>query len=320
MTLIVTIGGAGLGIVFDVERPAGPGETAFADDVSTINGGKASNQAIGAVALGAEAAIITAVGTDVFEPLVTGPLRVHGVDTRAVIVQPDAATMVGAVMVDRAGENRITIAPGALARLTPEQVRTHAPLIAAADVCIISLEIDHGAALEALRLARAAGITTILDPAPAPPQSVSAQVLPLADWVTPNESEAAGLAGLGFDPKAGGGGADADDLEALAEEIVRRGAHAVALTAGPAGVLLARPGQPSAWVPAPTVPVDELVDTVGAGDAFDAAFAVALARGWEPREAAAMACEAGSRICRGRGFVEALDEWHGFEVPVRMGT
>ncbi len=301
---LVAVGGAGLGIRFDVERPAAAGETVFARSVSTVNGGKASNQAIGAAVFGADASIISAIGRDEFAPLIRGALVQHGVDVRSMVEFPDQHSMVGAVMVDERGENFITLAPGALARLTAVDVRAHSGAIEGADICVVSLEIAIEAAIEALRIAREHGVTTVLNAAPAPPAERAAELLSLADWATPNESEAAAMYGRHGSP------------EDRALALLAYGARGVVMTLGPEGALVAA-GSSFERIPTIHVPDDEMVDTAGAGDAFNAAFAVSLASGLDVLDAAHLGCQAGSRICRGPGFVEALDQLEGLCVPVR---
>ncbi len=302
---LVAVGGVGLGIRFDVERPAAAGETAFARNVSTINGGKASNQAIGAALFGADASIISAIGGDEFAPLVRDQLVRHGVDVRSLVEFPGHHSMVGAVMVDGRGENYITLAPGALAQLTADDVRTHAGAIEGADICVVSLEISIAAATEALRIARDHGVTTVLNPAPAPPPTEATALLALADWVTPNESEATAMCGECGSP------------EERARALLDRGARGVVMTLGPDGALVAT-GSSSQRVATTAVPDDQMVDTAGAGDAFNSAFAVALASGLATLDAVSLGCQAGSRICRGPGFVEALDQLRGLAVPARI--
>lgn len=302
---LVAVGGVGLGVRFDVERPASAGETALARSVSVVNGGKASNQAIGAARFGADVAIISAIGRDEFAPLLRAPLADHGVDIRSLVEFVGENSMVGAVMVDVHGENYITLAPGALARLTAVDVREHAGAIEGADVCVVSLEISTEAAAEALSIARSHGVITVLNPAPAPPADRAAELYSLADWVTPNESEAAAMCGTCGSPE--------DHVAALLD----LGARGVVVTLGPDGAIVATTGS-SQRVPAAPIPDDEMVDTSGAGDAFNAAFATALATGMDPVEAAALGCQAGSRVCRGPGFVEALDELAGLHVPARV--
>lgn len=302
---LVAVGGVGLGVRFDVDRPASAGATVLARSVSTVNGGKASNQAIGASIFGADAALISAIGRDEFAPLIRQPLIRYGVDIRSLVEFPQHHSMVGAVMVDERGENYITLAPGALAQISALDVREHSGAIEGADVCVVSLEISIDAAAEALRIARSHGVTTVLNPAPAPPPERVAELFALADWVIPNENEAAALGSQGGSP------------EEHARALLDKGARGVVITLGSEGALVAKA---SSLERVPTTPVadDEMVDTSGAGDAFNAAFAVALATGIDIADAVALGCEAGSRICRGPGFVEALDQLEGLSVPARV--
>jgi len=302
---LVAVGGVGLGVRFPVERPASAGETAFAQSVSVVNGGKASNQAIGASVFGADAALISAIGRDEFAPLVRAPLVRYGVDVRSLVEFPEHHSMVGVVMVDQRGENYITLAPGALAQISAVDVREHAGAIEGADVCVVSLEISIDAAAEALRIARLHGVTTVLNPAPAPPPDRAAELFSLADWVIPNESEAAAMGSGGSSP------------EEYARALIDQGTRGVIITLGSEGALVATSSSLER-VPSMPVPDDEMVDTSGAGDAFNAAFAVALASGIDLSGAVALGCAAGSRICRGPGFVEALGQLEGLRVPARV--
>ena len=275
------------------------GETVLASSLAMINGGKASNQAIAAASLGARASIVTAIGHDSFGSVARGVWDSHGVHQDAVIEIPDASTMVGAVLVDKMGDNRITVAPGALSRLDAVLVESVGQVIRDASVCVVSLEIPVDAAVAALRIARSAGVPAVLDPAPAPadPGDVG-RLLALADWVTPNETEAEQLTGI-IDP------------EAAALALRKAGALGVAVTLGARGVLLAD-GRGTRVIPSP--PVGQLIDTAGAGDAFAAAFSMALAVGLDADESARIGVEAGSLVCRGPGFVETLGEL----APVRQ--
>ena len=184
-------------------------------------------------------------------------------------------------------------------------MREHAGAIEGADVCIVSLEISIDAAAEALRIARLHGVTTVLNPAPAPPPRRAVELFSLADWVIPNENEAAAMGSQGGSP------------DEHARALLEQGARGVVITLGSEGALVATASSLQR-IPTMPVPDDEMVDTSGAGDAFNAAFAVAMAAGIDVFGAVALGCEAGSRICRGPGFVEALDQLEGLSVPARV--
>lgn len=298
---VCTVGGSGVGLSFRVPRRALAGETLVSDSLSYVNGGKAANQAIGAVKLGSTSCIITAMGNDPMGDLATATLRDHGVDVTGVVIDQDAATMLGVLMIEPSGENSIVIAPGALSAMSAATIDSRAELIRSSDVCLVSLEIPVSAAAHALSVARTNGVLAILNPAPAPaadPTAIS-QLLPLCDVITPNETEAHFLTGE-------------TQPEQQAAAMLELGAHAVVITLGSRGALIQSRGGQAVMVPA--VPV-RVVDTSGAGDAFNAALAVALIRGLNLSEAAHFGCRAAALIVQAPAFVEALHVWDGLDGP-----
>lgn len=287
---IAVVGSYGVGLTFEVERAPRAGETVGASHFRIDHGGKGSNQAIGAARLGAEVSFLTAVGADVFGRRARELWDAEQVDARAVVEVP-LATMSGAILVEASGENRIVIAPGALDELRPQHVDAFAAQIAAADVCLVQLEIPAETAAHALAVARRSGTTTVLNPAPAPARPLAGDVLRLVDHLTPNTSEARSLAGT-----------DGDAAE-IAQRLRQAGAETVVLTVGADGALLAA-GDTVERVP--TVPTAHVVDTTGAGDAFNAAFAVALAEGRSAAAAVRWGCAAGAHMVEHAGVVPGL--------------
>lgn len=292
---VAVVGGAGVGLVFAVDRSPEAGESVFANSVIMMSGGKAANQAIGAAYLGASTAFVSAVGDDPFRAPALERLIEHGVDVSHVVTMADDGTMLGAVIVDRTADNRIVIAPNALAALSADDVERAESVIARADVCLVGLEIPVEPAVAALRIARRNGVRTVLNPAPSPPVESVSELLAFADIVTPNLSEAQAMTG------------SADGTaESYASALRAAGAGVVVVTLGAEGVLVDGEGT-TARIGAPCV--EDVTDTSGAGDAFNAAFAVALAAGAELADACEAGCDAGSRIVQGPGFVEALHTW-----------
>jgi ribokinase len=175
--------------------------------------------------------------------------------------------MTAAILVEAGGNNRIVIVPGALSALTPEHVDAFGPQIAAADVLLVQLEIPVETALHALETARAAGVRTVLNPAPAPPSAIA----PAADYLTPNESEAFAVEGA-------------------------------------EGTLVVTLGEQGARIRDTQVPAfpARAVDTTGAGDAFCAAFAVALAEGADDVDAVRWGCAAGAHMVEHEGVIPGL--------------
>jgi ribokinase len=270
---VTVVGSYGVGLTFGVERVPERGETVVGHTFRIDHGGKGSNQAIGAARLGARVDLLTAVGEDTFGSGALALWAAEGVDASGVARVP-LPTMAGAILVDAAGENRIVIVPGALAALTPAHVDAFAPAIAAADVCLVQLEIPVETARRALEVARRADVRTVLNPAPASSGPLPASMLELVDYLTPNESEAAALG------SAAGR------------------ARTVVLTLGANGAQLG-----SERVAAFSATV---VDTTGAGDAFNAAFAVALAERRPELDAVRWGCAAGAHMVERAGVIPGL--------------
>jgi len=266
VTRIAVVGSYGVGLTFGVERAPERGETLVGTLFRTDHGGKGSNQAVGAARLGAEVAFLTAVGNDTFGDGAFELWGEEGVDASGV-VRSDRPTMTAVILVEASGDNRIVIVPGALSTLTPEHVDAFATQIAAADVLLVQLEIPVDTALHALELGREAGVRTILNPAPAPPSAIA----PAADYLTPNESE-------------------------------------VFAVDGAEGTLVVTLGEQGARLRGDQVPAfpARAVDTTGAGDAFCAAFAVALAEGEEDRDAVRWGCAAGAHMVEHDGVIPGL--------------
>jgi len=182
-------------------------------------------------------------------------------------VVAEEATMAGAILVEASGQNRIVIAPGALSRLEPAHVEAFAPRIETADVLLVQLEIPLAGALRALELADDAGVPAILNPAPAPSRPIAVRCA----YVTPNEGEAEAVAG------------------ARARTVVTLGERGARLGDTPVPAFAAR-----------------AVDTTGAGDAFNAAFAVALAEGRDELDAVRFGCAAGAFMVEREGVLPGL--------------
>ena len=265
MARVAVVGSYGVGLTVELDRVPEAGETVIGRAFRTDHGGKGSNQAVGAARLGAEVDFLTAIGEDAFGRGALELWEQEGVRVEAVLT--DAATMVAPILVEPSGQNRIMVVPGALAELSPSHVDDFAERIAAADVCVVQLEIPVATALYALTVARREGVRTILNPAPAPREPIAATV----DYVTPNETEAAAVTGV-----------EGTKVLTLGEQGAQLGDTAV---------------------PAFRAAV---VDTTGAGDAFTAAFAVALAEGRDDLEAVRWGCAAGAHMVEHPGVVPGL--------------
>jgi ribokinase len=222
--------------------------------------------------------MITRLGRDAFGDIARNAWGADGVDTSAVIADADAPTGAAFIFVStETGNNAIIVESGAAGRISVDDVRAARDLIRGAKVFVTQFEQPVPAAIEGLRIAREAGVTAILNPAPALP--VDDSIFPLCDYISPNETEATALTGIPVDT--------VDDARRAAADLVRRGARNALITLGERGALLYG-ADGDHMVPA--IPVSKVVDTTGAGDAFNAGFAVALAEGRSPAEAVRFGC------------------------------
>lgn len=262
---------------FRADRLPQMGETLLGQSFALGPGGKGSNQAVAAARAGGEAFIVTKLGQDAFGDMALAVWAEAGV-TPAITRHADSYTGAAFIFLDAAtGDNAIIVAPGVAATLSPEDVQAQAALIAGASVFLTQLEQPMEAAMEALCIAREGGARTILNPAPA--AVLPAGMLALCDYVTPNETEAEALTGI---PVA----TEAQAIQA-AKALCALGAGAAIITLGERGALY-HDGQRSVLVPAFTA--GSVVETTGAGDAFNGGFATALAEGWDPLDAVRFGC------------------------------
>lgn len=259
------------------------GETVVGESFATGHGGKGANQAAMAALLGAQVEMVACVGDDVFGAEAVQNFRSLGVQTTGVRVVDNTANGAASIWVDRVGENRIVIVPGANAHMTPADVSAELSRVGHVDAVVCQLEIPMECVAVALEAGRRLGALTILNPAPMAP--VPIEILELADWITPNESEFALLR----DQVLGRRG---DDVASDAVALTSRLGAGVVVTQGDRGALVCPPDAGVTSIPTKRVRV---LDTSGAGDAFSGAFAYALtSRYASPVTAAAFACACAS--------------------------
>ena len=292
-----------------------PGETVLASAGATFGaGGKGANQAVAAARLGAAVSMVGCCGDDEFGARLRAGLAAEGIGVAGLRAVPGVASGLALITVDPAGENSIAVAAGANGLAGDAEVR--AAFAQPCDVLVLSAEIPVPVLGAALRRARAGGVRTVLNLAPVP-EGAAGLLAECPGWLVVNAQEAAALAGLGW---KGGGGADArgggqgepDGSPPQNEAALGRDAAAglaaglggghVVVTLGAAGAALAGP---AGTVMVPGFPVTA-VDTVGAGDAFVGALAVALASGLGPAGAVTAACAAGAAAATRRGAQAAL--------------
>jgi len=261
---IVVVGSSNTDLVVTLPALPKPGETLLGGDLLTAQGGKGANQAVAAARLGAAVTLVGCVGDDDFGATSLAQYAREGMDTSRIRVVAGAPSGVALIFVGATGENMIAVAPGANLRLTPADIEAAAPVIQAADVLLLQLETPLATVLSAARLAHAAGVKVILNPAPAQP--LPASLLALVDVLTPNEREALLVSGLPADAAP----------TAAAARLHSLGIKTVVITLGAAGALIKTAEQAAFTAPGFRVPA---VDTVAAGDAFNGGLAVALAQG-----------------------------------------
>lgn len=269
---VIVVGSVNMDLVFtEVERIPGPGETVSGGSFQVLPGGKGANQVSAAARLGAHAMFVARIGTDDFGDRALDDLAASGVEL-GLIERVRESTGVAAVVIDRDHENAIIIAPGANAELRPDSVSV-APDVEDA-VVLACLEVPLDTVVAWARVARERGWRFVLNPAPA--RELPDELLALVTVLTPNQHELEVM------------GRSADDLLAA-------GVEAVVVTLGGDGAELHRRDQPiTKQRPYPV----EVVDTTGAGDAFNGALAVALAEGGSIEQALARGAAAGALATR----------------------
>ncbi|MBT2144132.1 MULTISPECIES: ribokinase [unclassified Rhodanobacter] len=258
MTRIVVVGSINMDLVTQAPRFVGPGETILGERFLTVPGGKGANQAVAAARLGAEVALVGAIGDDAFGRQLREGLAAEKVDLSHVAQLDDSASGTASITV-AGGENQIIVVPAANARVAPAQVEGAQSLIARADAVLVQMEIPLETVEATLRLGHRLGVPVILNPAPA--QKLPTDWLQLARYVTPNQHELAIL--LGADPD--------EDFRSL----MQRAPCPVVLTRGGEGAWYREQGEPLHQSGFNV----EVVDSTGAGDTFNAALAVFLHEG-----------------------------------------
>jgi ribokinase len=265
---IVVVGSSNTDMVVRAEHLPVRGETVLGEKFIMTAGGKGANQAVAAARLGAEVTFVARVGRDVFGEKALAGYQAAGINTDYIVRDAEAASGVALIVVDHQAENIIAVAPGSNGRLAPSDVAAAGPVIQNADFVLLQLEIPLEAVRAAIELAKRHNVRVMLNPAPA--ASLPVDLLRLVDVLTPNESEATNLAGC-----------ERYTVEDALPAFVSRGPSSVIVTLGSRGCDVLADGQVQH---VPSFPV-EAVDTTGAGDCFNAALAVALARGLRMVEA-----------------------------------
>ena len=295
---IVVVGSTNTDLVTRVAHIPAPGETILGGDLEIVAGGKGANQAVAAARLGGDVTFVARVGDDAFGQTAMAGFAREGLNTDYVTVTPGVASGVALIAVsETTGENSIVVAPGANARLSPEDVDAARAAFDGARAVVISLEVPLETVARAVGAAHARKIPVIINPAPA--RRLPPDLLAKVSVLTPNESEALLLVGRAAHADEE---ASEPDVASLATELLATGVGVVVVTLGASGALVATP---DGIEHIPTVPV-QAVDTVAAGDCFTGALAVELASGRALRDAVRFATAAAALSVTRRGAQPAL--------------
>lgn len=258
---ILVIGSLNMDLVVQAKRTPERGETILGEDIHFIPGGKGANQAIALARLGAETMMIGAVGLDSFGQELLKALETDGVDTSGIKILDQVATGVASILL-AGGDNSIIVVPGANAQCLPQDLDQHEEKIKEADLIVLQLEIPLQTVEYAVGLAKKWRKPVLLNPAPA--QTLPVKLLQQIDYITPNRSELALLADSG----------QASSLEEEMDKLIDMGVSNCITTLGAEGAAFKAKGEKLCLIGGHKV---QVVDTTGAGDAFNGGLAYALA-------------------------------------------
>jgi ribokinase len=264
-------------LAFRAGRMPAIGETILGSGFAMGPGGKGSNQAVASARAGAKTHFISRLGKDPFGDNALAMYRQEGIVPH--IAQSDT-TPTGAAFIyvnDKTGDNAIIVVAGAAGEIAISDVEAARDAISSSRVFVTQLEQPIPAAMRGLEIAKQADVITVFNPAPAAPLEDS--IYPLVDYFTPNESEASAMVGFPV--------VSVDDAKRAGDALLKRGVGTALITLGEKGALFHNRDR-SELVPA--FHAGQVVETAGAGDAFNGGFAAALSRGVEPFQAARFGC------------------------------
>ena len=274
---VVVMGSFVADLTFRTSRLPRWGETVMGSSFRLGPGGKGSNQAVAAARLNSEVVFISKLGRDMFGEMARRMYSEESINSQFVFETTELTGGATIIVDELKGENAIVVVPGACFQLTPDEVNRARTTIEGSAVFMTQLELPIPVVEHGLKLAKELGVPTILNPAPA--HSLPESIYPLCDYLTPNETEAAELAGRTI--------ASADDAELAANVLLSRGVRNVVVTLGAQGALVKNENltqRVAACI------AGAVVETTGAGDAFNGGFAVAIAEGMDIVAATRFGC------------------------------
>jgi ribokinase len=298
---IIVFGSINIDLVATAPRLPIAGETLLGDTFLKVPGGKGANQAVALAKLGTPTQMVGRVGADSFRVELVQNLQDAGVQTDNVFVDETVSSGVAMITVAHNGDNEIIVIPGANGKVNQEDVKRLSRIIPNAKALLLQLEIPINTVVAAAQTAKNANITVILDPAPAQ-ADLPAQLYPLIDIITPNEVEAGQLVGFPVDGE--------DAAAKAAGVLLQRGVKNAIVKLGAKGVVCATEEEVF-FVPAFSV---EAVDTVAAGDAFNAGLAAALYTGLSLHQAVVWGAAAGALAATKLGSQTSLPDSFTFDT------
>lgn len=298
MAKILVVGSINMDLVVRVPHAPKPGETVLGGDFETFPGGKGANQAVAASRMKGDVTMVGRVGQDNFgDTLIQGMVK-DKIKTTHVIKDSNAPTGIAMIAVAADGENLIVVASGANLQVSVEDVNNARSLMSETDLLLLQLECPLETVAAAVELAKAYDVPIVLNPAPA--QLLTKAVLMKIDFLTPNEHELSLLTGE-------------DDIENAIHKLQEWGVKNLVITLGPNGARVINENIDQ------HIPAHEItaVDTTAAGDAFNGAFAVALAEGMPFLKAVRYGMAAGALAATKRGAQPSLPTRDAVENLIR---
>ena len=289
---ITIVGSYNVGLFLKGERLPKKGETIIGDSFQESGGGKGSNQAVAAALLGADTSFVCRIGDDQYGQNALKMYGKFGISTDYVFMDQTIHSGISVILIDNAGNNMISVVPGANYRLSKTDIDSASLLFRSSVMVGFQLENKLDTVLYGIRVAKETGAQVILDPAPA--LVLPDDIFPLLDYIKPNETEATTITGIPVN--------DVDSAVRAGKWLVEHGVKTAIVTLGEAGAV-AVDEKGACHYPAPKV---NCVDATGAGDIFSGAFMCALSQGESFADAIVFANHAAALACTKLGVIEAI--------------
>ena len=282
---IIVIGIFVVDLSFKSTKLPKPGETVIGDSYNIGPGGKGSNQCIAIARVGGDASLIARIGDDQFGKMGLHLYESENVGIEGLVITKDEKTGSATISIDNNGMNSIVVVPGAASGLTIEMVDQKSNLFNESSILLTGFEIPLDVAIYSLKMAKSKNLKTILNPAPY--FNINHETYKLVDYLTPNEHEASALTNINIKT--------VDDARIAGKKICELGVGTSIITMGEKGLLCTRNSLDNEGLHLPSIKMkDRVIDTVGAGDVFNGAFATAISENVNLEESLLFANKAAS--------------------------